>query len=369
MENKIIDIFDDINLKSTLVKIASSLPEDVKRSDLMSVEEKNNLDDFSFALSYITKTAKINKFPIDSRASTAISNSYFDLNHHKIPEGAQKVAATNLLKACKKYNVQPSESVKIASHGMDEHTLNIYVEKMNDKPGKSLKKESSINEDNYFYALVKSAGDKTISRCYAMPDESYLRKAEHYFEKNAKFLSSDDRHTFAHNVVKRAEYLGVPVKSPLVEKYAGEYYSSDLNDHISVRSKLLDDMPVYKDALSKLASLKHTVTPDVFAKALHKFDKMAGLNKYYDKYISDAFKATLSTGKIKTASSTIYSQDGLTLTSDDLKILVENRYDLIKKYFGSSLADGLKSDLESAFVALPSDAKEVIARMANGEII
>ena len=150
LESKIIDIFDDVNLKDTLTKVASKLPGDLTQVDLPTIEERNGYDDTHFALSVITKTAnRLNKFPINSRLNTALSNEYFDLNHHKLPSEAQKTAATYIKLACERYGVKPSESVKVAA-AKNPVMTNLYIENITDKPGGRLvTKEAQAADSEY----------------------------------------------------------------------------------------------------------------------------------------------------------------------------------------------------------------------------
>jgi hypothetical protein len=151
----------------------------------------------------------------------------------------------------------------------------------------------------------------------------------------------------------------------LLNKYAGFDYSSDLSAHLSSRRKLIEGNPVFEEALNKLAAYQSSTDPATFAKVLHGFDKRAGIDKYYDKYLSDPFLSTFSS--VKTASA-LYEIDGITINEGDIEKLATDKYEILKTYFGPTLADGLKKEGSAAFTALPDDAKEVIARISNGEI-
>ena len=368
LDSAIIDIFDDVNLGSTLQKVASQLPQDVRSGELPSLEERNEYDDMQFALSIITKTAsKVNKFPVNTRINTAMSNQYFDLNHHKLPSEAQKIAATYIKVACERFNLDPSDPVKVAAEKFPVMT-NIFIEKISSKPGgKLIVKEAQKIDSEYAYALTKQAGDGTTNRKYAMPNKEYMDKAVEYFDKFASQFSPEDRHQFASNVVKRSLELNVEVKSESINKYAGLSYNSNVGNYLTVRRKLLEDHPQYTDALDKLASYQETTDPVTFAKVLHELDKKAGIDKYYDSYLADPYLSTFGKETTKTASY-VYNQDGILLTNEDILKVASDKYATLKNYFGHTLADGLKKEGSAAFVALPTDAKDIIARIANGEI-
>lgn len=367
LENLIIDIFDDVNLRTTLEKVASNLPPRLRSAQLPTIEDRDKLEDDRFALSMITKHAsKVNKFPVDSPINTALSNEYFNINHHKLPSEAQKTAATYIKMACDKFGIAPSLSVKTASLEYPTVT-NIYIEKQNDTPGGAVvSKQAEIEDSEFYYALTKEADGGVVSRKYAMPSPEHITKATEYFDKYASHFSPEDRHQFAHNVVNRAIELGVSVESKEIEKYAGTEYGSSLNGHLSIRKKLLDGQPLYLDALEKLASYQETTGPSTFAKVLHELDKKAGLDKYYDKYLADPYAATFK-GQEKTAGY-VYEADGIYLTGEEIEKAANDKYSTLKNYFGPTLADGLKKEGASAFDALPQDAKDIVARIANGEI-
>lgn len=370
LENIVLDLFDDQNIKGTFEKIASSIPEDMKASSLPTSEDRDQLDDTQFALSIITKTAsRMNKFPINDKLNTVLSNEYFDLNHAKLPAEAQKVAATYIKLACDRYGVEAKESVKEASSQFPV-MANIYIEKLNDKAAGPIiieKQASAPIRSEYYYALVKTAGDGQTNRSYAMPNADAVQKAANYFEKYAKQFAPEDRHSYASNVVKRAVELGVDVDSPTLQKYAGLCFNSDVGAYLSSRKNLVEDRPEFTEALDKLASHQGKTDPTTFARVLHEFDKRAGLTRYYDKYLADPYASTFGIETTKTASQ-IYEIDGLTVNEGDIEKVANEKYDTLKSYFGQTLADGLKKEGSPAFLALPDDSKEVIARIINGEI-
>ncbi len=359
LEQCVLDLFDDAAFDTTLKKIACNLSDELKREQLPTIEDRNQLEDDQFALTFITKTAsKLNKFPVNDKVNTSFSNEYFELNHHKLPIEAQKIAGALIEKACDRYDIEARNSVKVASMNYSPKT-NIFVESVLNQQSVIQKTASPTVKfsENYFALGTK----------YAMPTEDLLRKAEQYFDKYAKKFSPEDRHEYANNVSKRSEELGIKIASVNIEKYAGSNYNPELEGHIKIRQKLLDDASPYIPALRKLASYQDSTEPITFAKVLHEIDKKAGLNKYYDTALSDPYASTFSSDLTKTAGY-VYEKDDIYLTSDGIKKMANTKYDILKNYFGHTLADGLKKEGVAAFEALPDDAKDVIARISNGEI-
>lgn len=359
LEHCVLDLFDDCAYETTLKKIASNLSSEVRRGQLPTVADRDRLEDDQFALTLITKTAsKLNKFPIDGPINTALSNEYFELNHHTLPLEAQKIAGSYIEGACDRFGIDAHNSVKVASMNYGPRT-NIYVESaLNTQRPLEKVASPTAKISNNFYAL----GTK-----YAMPSEDYLRKAETYFEKHARQFSPEDRHEFASNVYKRAEELGVETTSTSINKYAGTHYNPELEGHLKIRERLLDEASPYVPALRKLASFKATTGPETFAKVLHEIDKKAGLNAYYDTSLSDPYASTFASSMQKSAGY-VYEADGIYLTGKDIEKVARDKYATLKNYFGHTLADGLKKEGAQAFDGLPDDAKDIIARISNGEI-
>lgn len=350
-----LDAFTDKNFEQTLVKVAHNLPRDVRNEGVPSPSDLSGLEDDQFALSVITKTAeKINRFPINNKLNTALANEYFELNGYKLSYEAQKVAAVQIKKACNKFGLEPHNSIKVASMNHDSKT-NVYFEK---DASKATSSYVHPKVSKHYYAL----GTK-----YAMPTKPFLDMAVDYFHKFAKELPPQDRHTFAVNVFERAKELGETIKSAAIEKYAGTHYNPELEQHLKLRERLLDEASPYVPALRKLASYKSTTEPITFAKVLQEFDKKAGLDTHYDTYISDPYASTFGK-KMSKIAGYVYEQDGIYLTEADIEKVAKNQYATLKDYFGHTLADGLKKEGASAFMALPDDAKDIIARIANGEL-
>lgn len=330
---------------------------------------KDDLDDLDFALSYITKTAsKVNEFPVNSSMNTKMSNILYGSKSWGFKKNAMDIAAKHINKACEKFGIEASEAVKLAAKRCPEYIVtNIYVE-TNEEPMVSKRiKVASAEQSKYYYALVKEAGDGKVNAKYAMPDASYVKTASDYFDKHCKSFSVSDRYKYASNVYKRSAELGAEVKSENILKYAGVAFNSHLGDAILLRKTLLETGSEMSSAFDKLASYQGSTNPDTFANVLFELDKKAGLDKYYGSYLPDPYLSTFSTGIKKTASS-LKLHNGESLSGDAFKKMVSAKYSLIKNYFGHTLADGLKKEGVVAYEALPNDAKEIIARIANGDI-
>ena len=355
LENAILDIFDDVGLKETLVKVASQLPEELKNEELPDINARNVLKDNQFALSIFTKSAsKLNRFPIDSRLNTALSNIYFDLNHQKLPEGAIKIAATHIKKACSKYNLNPAYSVYKAS--LNDVDTNVYFE---DPLG-------TDSSRGVRYAEKVASAHFALPGKYPLDTAENVAKASNYFDKYAYNMTLDERHLYAKNTYSRASALNVKV-SKEISKYAAANYgdNSILEQSLSMRRSLLEENSPIRKEFTKVSSYKIKAQPEELAKVLYQLDKEAGLTKYYDGYLKDPYESVCGISKI---ANFIYNKDHIYMTEKDLVDLTKNKEKVLKNYFGDTLLKGLKSDGVEAFLALPDDSKDIIARIWNGEI-
>lgn len=351
--NQVLDLSDDIDY-SVLKKFAKKNTS-IK---LASLEDISSLDDMDFAISVITKKAsKLNKFPINDFDNTWLSNEYFEHTGHNLPGEAIKIAATMIKSACEKHNIDPNPMVvKHASEFKD----NLYFEQ------DVVKHTQVIEEDFSKFAKVKDIGDNETFATFTMPTEATVKTACEYLKTHEMKIPLEYRHKYAAAIQKRASALGFTVKDPEIRKYASDGYSADIDAHLSLRKELLSvKAPDLVDSIVKLGSMKNSLTSTEFAQVLHQMDKRAGLDKYYNGYLTDPYQATfnrfVNPNYVKTAS-------GKSMSEDDLSKLVTAKYTKVASYFGKHVADSLKKDGMQVFDALPMDAKEVIMGIADGSL-
>jgi len=366
--HQIIDFVDDIN-RSILKEAAASVPPHLKEGKVLTAEERERLEPEQFALVMRTKEAQVlKKFPVNDEVNTWLSCQYFNKTAEQLPYVAQKVAATHLRRACAVYNIEVPEVIEKLSS--NEVTSNRYDEVKSwaeDRLHSKVAKVVEIEPDgsSHFYAL----GDR-----YAMPNPEYVKKAAAYFiDHTREFSDAEDRATFAYHVRERAKELQVALEKKAEESlktYSGDAYGDMIGPQLKIREDLLWAKPEMGVALSKLASHRTGTDPATFSKALFLFDKKAGLTRYYDGHIADAFKATFGNMFKKEASGYSWEDEslGLSLSEKDLEKVADQKYEKIKGYFGSSVADQLKKHAVSIFESLPRDAKATIAKIARGEI-
>jgi hypothetical protein len=87
---------------------AGSLPNIIKEADIRPLEKLANED---FALVAIDEGNILRKFACHDPGTTAMSVIYFMEHGDKLPEGAQKMAAANLVGACERFELVPPKAL------------------------------------------------------------------------------------------------------------------------------------------------------------------------------------------------------------------------------------------------------------------
>lgn len=113
-----LDFYDDeggVQLRE-IYPTADALPGHTKTASVLDRQAREQLPDDVFALVLHAGDTTLRKFACFDGGNTALSVGYFLHNAHKLPEEAQKLAASNLLTACGWYAIEPPEDLrKIAS--------------------------------------------------------------------------------------------------------------------------------------------------------------------------------------------------------------------------------------------------------------
>ena len=152
----------------------------------------------------------------------------------------------------------------------------------------------------------------------------------------------------------------------MVGQYSSDSYSAHLDAHIEKRASLLEGKPIMRQFLKKMAGIKDTLSPQEFAQTLFAFDKRAGLTKYYDGYLTNAYETTL--GLENPSPKYLYKTAKASMTESDLKKLVHAKADKLSSYFGKEVVNEMKKFPQIIFDSLPMDHKEIVVRIANGEL-
>jgi hypothetical protein len=357
LANQVIDIHDDV-YGHGFSKLAKVRPD----ASVLSADDRASLPDHCFALSMITKEAsKMNKFPIVDADSTWLSNEYFEMNHARLPKQAAAIAAHHIKTACAKHSLRPSDAVeKLAA----ECNSNVYYEEAKPEFGDVAVNQVSMDK----LANVGDIANNYTAAQYAMPDAGHVKMACAYFEKYAKEMSVDLRHGYATAIQKRAEELGLGQQKGAVSKYASDSYNGELDGHLRMRASLLEGKTAQVQTIQKLGAAKQSMSPTQFAQTLRRFDKQAGLDRYYGGHLLDPYMATFGQVPEAYANYHVKTASGKSLSHEDINNLASTKIAKVKEYFGSSIADEMAKDPVAIFESLPMDAKEVLAHISEGTL-
>lgn len=361
--NQVLDIADDVNKELLKEILKETTPPDmIKKAQVATRETQEKLSRADFALVAFTKEgSELRKYPIHDAGNAWLSCRYFEKTAHKLPAKARELAGGMLKRACAIYGLKETP---LLQNTAKPKSGNLYHEAYDmTKTAQPIAVEAVGDANSeHFYALRTR---------YAMPSPEFVKKAAAYFvDFEKEFADAEDRHTFAHNVLERAKELNVTLdQQSTLNKYASSGYGDALSEQIRMRKDLLQAKPEMCAALEKVANYKADLTPPEFAKLLYAFDKKASLDKYYGGYLADAYRATFEQRMTKQASGYSWdSESAGTLSEKELNKTFEDKYDKVKGYFGPTVADQLKKHGCVIFDSLPVDAKEVIGKIAKGQI-
>lgn len=352
LEQQILDIYDDIHLEKTLIKIAHLVPKHLRDKDFLDFEDRKSCEDQDFALCIKTKTGNyLRKYPIKTDIDTYLSAKYLEMNHTKLPEQAAKIATARVKIACDKFNIPFSNFL---SHKYE--TEDDYPEINNFYNEIFLKKTANSNQD---ILHEPNSSYKALNNKYPINTIDELRKADQYFDKYASQFSPFEKHEYSKNVVNRANTLGYEVYSSELKKYAGvNGYNHNLPNQIDYRCSLTDSYNC-KLEYSNLKKEINKIHPIEFSEKLAKADKNSGLDKHYGKKIHDNYAATFSSSKSENS-----KNENLNLET----LLSKSKREKLISYLGENFVKNLEENKDNFFDTLSEDVKEIVLLIENGSI-
>ena len=196
---------------------------------------------------------------------------------------------------------------------------------------------------------------------YPLDSLLQIKTAAEFFPDNRNHFHPKLRREFCSNLVKRAAMVGHPL-SDEIHKYGSATYAPTVEVEVALegRKGVLSDRNAV--VLDKLAAMRPQMTPDDFALALGEFDKMAGIEHFYDCDIPDPYYSVF--GKVAASDDTVVIGNDI-MTDNELKCFAKGDFRLMRDTFGSDMADEFKKDPRGIFDSLPVDQKKMIIRMAT----
>lgn len=213
----------------------------------------------------------------------------------------------------------------------------------------------------------KVASHHALGDRYPLDSYDQVKTAGAYFEQHGSKFSLEDRREYCQNLVKRASELDIPL-SETVLRYGGESYASDeeLKLAMDSRNRCLDEEDA-REVLRSLFEKKAQLDPDLFAIALHQFDKTAGLDQLYGHSIVDPYLSTFGTEKVAEDEEEDWTEiiGNDVLTARELKRYAKTSASTLEMLFGEDMAEEFRKSPVSIFRSLPMDQKRVIMRLAT----
>jgi hypothetical protein len=349
-----LDWYDDQG-QTLKVKFPSldSLPEAIKTA---SVQPKEKLANEAFALIAVDEGHVLRKYACNDAGTTAMSVIYFMEHGHKLPDGAQKLAASNLVQACTEYGFLPPEQLTktATSIGSDQPHIDITGQ-----PAK-LKIASNRPENDDDYAVVLQNGN----RHYPIDTWDRVKTAESYFGENKFRMDPSIRRQYAVKLARKSFIMGYPLDGDIVELGSTDYAS---DGHIKAacamrRAAVTEDHS--REFLDEMIEKRAEIQPEVFAECLRRFDLDEGLYHGWDQDIPDPWASTL--GIDKTAHNTVVWEQGAErVTEEALHNLVQNHIARLYDLYPKDMVLGMVKDPVGVFNSLPDPQKKLVARLAN----
>lgn len=197
---------------------------------------------------------------------------------------------------------------------------------------------------------------------YPVDSMEQVKLAAIYFVDNWRGLVPGDRRTYCVKLAGRMADLGLVIPDE-VSRYGSPGYGADVESFVGFRRGLVQED--LHPALDMLIEKRAMLAPEIFARALEDFDKLAGLNWYWDGRVPDPYFSTFGPSREKLASENwSFSDGGAHIRESDLQSLARDGRPLVEKAFGADFADQFQKKPKTVFESLPKPNKIILARLA-----
>lgn len=381
-----LDYYDDRGeTLKRLFPTPEDLPDVIKTA---SVTEQVEVPNDLFALVMLDEGHVLCKYACTDPGTTAMSTIYFMEHGDKLPEAAQKLAATNLTKYCIAHGIMPPKAMiktageklsqgmapasptaptptagagignaGISTPGVGAGTgIGNAVNVTGKTPTATVKTAAPASKDDY--AVVLPDG----SRHYPIHTWDMVKAAEIYFNDEQLRMNPEIRRQFARNLTKKAHAMGYALDGDIVELGAETYHSNGhLHQAIEMR-KIACDPGYAREFLDDLFEKRSTIHPEVYAECLKQFDIDQGLDRGWDHVVPDPWFSTF--GIDKTAE-VVWEEGADRVTQEALDNLAINHMDVLEEEFTDDIAEEFKKDPVGIFNSMPTPHKRILSRMAN----
>jgi len=347
-----LDWYDDkgATLK-TKFPAASALPDIIKEADVRPMEKLANED---FALVAIDSGHVMRKFACHDPGTTAMSVIYFMEHGDKLPEGAQKMAAANLVDACKQFELKPPAVMeKMAGKAAPKEKVADITGK---RPAPKMKVASSNDPGDY--AVVLPDG----RRFYPIHTWDLVKKAEDYFQDKRNRMQPEIRRQYAVKLAAKAYTIGYPVDPEILDAGATEWApSGHLKAAVEMR-KIACQPGNDRRFLDELFEKRASLEPGTYAEVLRRFDVKHGLDRGWDHVILDPWASTFGMNK---QADVVWEDGNDRVTNDQLVSLAQNHLPRLRQILTESMCKEFLKDPAGIFESMPLPQKKIISRLAS----
>jgi hypothetical protein len=349
-----LDFYDDrgATLKA-LFPAVEQIPDLIKEAD---VKPKEKLPNDAFALIMEDEGHIFRKFACNDAGTTAMSAIYFMEHGEKLPEEAQKVAASCIVEACTRYGLMPPEAViKVAEQAWQERQPMVPV--TGQTPASKTKLARPTDDKDY--AVILPDG----SRHYPIDTWDRVKTAEGYFQEEQIRMQPEIRRQFAVKLASKCYELGYPLDADIFEAGSTEYASAGhIKASLEMRKTACAPDGGDREFLDELFEKVGSVQPEVFAETLRRFDVQTGLHQGWDHIILDPWASTFGIEKV---AKVVWESGADRVTLDQLKNLSQNQHLVLQDLFNEQFVKEFLKDPEAIFNSMPDPQKKILARLAN----
>jgi hypothetical protein len=315
----------------------------------LSTADLAYLADADFALIIKEGRDRIRKFPLCDVKTASVSKLFLQAHKTEIPATLYKIAEKNINLFLTKKQIGANEiSTKELFAREKEAGIKTALAPRENLP------------DSDFALVINNSGAK--ARFYPINDEHNCKLASEYFSKNMKNIPIHLRHEFAKSLVCKCASAGFDkaIITDDIRSYCNNRVNPDFDLEIKLRQAKVASAKV-KEALDVLLDMSSQGNLQKIAKLLHQVDKEFGLDKYYSKNFSDAYRAVFDnkSQSEKTAGVSIvgeYDIDPQTLSAIPYSPQMQD-------LFSQEDFSAIQQD-PAAFQALPSVYKQAIQQEA-----
>jgi hypothetical protein len=314
----------------------------------------DKLPDHQFGLVGITKRGrKVRRFPLHDSEHAKLAALYFSRNGPKLPtEVAEKVAA-RIHAACLHHGVPSplgSAQIEKVAESLLEGAIDLGAASHTTLGMARATTPDPVDDD---YAVIVERGNGEKIAYYYIGDRKALKEAAETFEDNGwrEIRQPELRAKIAQSIAERLSGEDLPVP-PTVANYASTDVNPEFATWVDARLSLVPHEK--RAALKQLVQKKAEFSGHGLGRALETFDRMTGLDQYWDVGLADPFKScyaapiqSIKVGKVE-------------LRPEDLKKLAGDPKRL-GQFFDTYGVLEFQRDPEGVFSSLPLPTQELIA--------